>query len=220
MKCFHILAKLMRVIKYRISGKVNYLKFRIQWFQKNTHNYTKVRSVFPDIVEVGKETYGAIDVRYFGNPNEHLTIGNYCSIADDVLFLTGGNHTIDTFSQFPFDAYYNTGVKHVTPTKGPIVVGDDVWIGYGATILSGVTIGQGAIIGARSVVAKDVPPYAIYVGNRVVKYRFSREIVDKIIKFDYAKLTPEDIENNSDLLNVEVDETFFETDFYKQHLKD
>ena len=189
MKCFRIFAKLMRVLKYRISGKINYLKFRIQWFQKNTHNYTKVRSVFPNIVEVGKETYGAIDVRYYGNPNEHLTIGNYCSIAADVLFLTGGNHPLDTFSQFPFDAYYNTGIKHSAPTKGSIVVGDDVWIGHGATILSGVTIGQGAVIGARSVVAKDVPPYAIYVGNKVVKYRFPPDVIEKLLKFDFSRYT-------------------------------
>ena len=161
-----------------------------------------------------------MNVKSYGNAKEHLKIGHYCCIAEDVVFLTGGNHTISTFSQFPFDAYYNTGRAHQAPCKGPIVVGDDVWIGFGATVLSGVTIGQGAIIGAKSIVTKDVPPYAIYVGNKVVKYRYPENIVEKMIRFDFSKLTPADIESNSHLLNLELDESFFETDFYIQHLKD
>ena len=103
--------------------------------------------------------------------------------------------------------------------KGPIIVGDDVWIGLNSIILSGVTIGQGAVIGARSVVAKDVPPYAVYVGNKVVKYRFNDDIIQKLLKFDYSKLTDEDIKENRELLNKEIDESFFETNFYKNHLK-
>lgn len=195
-------------------------KHKQNWRSKNQHNYTAAQCLFPDIVEVGNESYGPLTVKAFGNANEHLTIGNYCCIAENVVFLTGGNHTIKTFSQFPFDAYYKTGRAHQAPCKGPIVVGDDVWIGYGATILSGVTIGQGAIIGAQSIVAKDVPPYAIYVGNKVVKYRYPQNIVDKMVRFDFSKLTPDDVENNSDLLNVDIDESFFDTDFYKKHLKD
>ena len=126
-----------------------------------------------------------------------------------------------TLSSYPFDNYY-TNYSHVAPTKGPIIVGDDVWIGLNSIILSGVTIGQGAVIGARSVVAKDVPPYAVYAGNKVVKYRFNDDIIQKLLKFDYSKLTEltdEDIKRNRELLNKEIDESFFETEFYKNHLK-
>lgn len=75
-------------------------------------------------------------------------------------------------------------------------MGDDVWIGYGSTILSGVRVGQGAVIGAKSVVAKDIPPYAIYAGTRVIKYRFNEEIIQKLLKIDFAKLDYKAINNN------------------------
>ena len=211
---------MIKSVRNRLVNRNKEEEFRNQWRTKNSHNYTVARFEFPDIVEVGKGTYGTIDVRWYWNKDERLTIGNYCSIADDVIFMTGGNHTLQTFSQFPFGAYYDLGENHIAPTKGPIIVEDDVWIGQGAMILSGVTVGQGAVIGARSVVSKDVPPYAIYVGNRVAKYRFPEAVIEKMVKFDFSKLTSEDIVQNKNLLNTEIDATFFETDFYKQHLKD
>lgn len=196
------------------------------WRDKNKHNFTTLAPmVFPEdynineVISVGKGTYGNIDVRWFWGKDEHLSIGNYCSIAEGVLFLTGGNHHLDRLSSYPFSHYYNTGEKSTAPTKGPIVVQDDVWIGQNALVLSGVTIGQGAVIGAGSVVAKDVPPYAIYVGNKVVKYRFDEETINKLLKFDYAKLDSQDIVRNNNWLNVKLDKHFFESDFYKSHLK-
>lgn len=69
-----------------------------------------------------------------------------------------------------------------------IVIEDDVWIGYDALILPGVTIGRGAIIGARSVVTKDIPPYSVYAGSRIVKKRFSDEIIEKLMGIDYSKV--------------------------------
>ncbi|WP_180366040.1 hypothetical protein [Ligilactobacillus sp. WC1T17] len=73
-------------------------------------------------------------------------------------------------------------------TSYDTVVEDEVWIGYGSTILTGVTIGKGSIIGARSVVAKDVPPFSVYVGNKVIKQRFSPEIIEKLNKIDFSKI--------------------------------
>ena len=122
-------------------------------------------------------------------------------------------------STYPFHYYYNTGIKHITPTKGPIVVQDDVWIGQNSLILSGVTIGQGAIIGAGSVVSKDIPPYAIYAGGRIVKYRFKAETICKLCLFDYSKVEKEDIASFSEILSKEIDDSFFESSLYKTHLK-
>ena len=86
-------------------------------------------------------------------------------------------------------------------------------------ILSGVTIGQGAIIGAGSVVAKDIPPYAVYAAGRIIKYRFDDSTIQKLMMFDYNSLSDEDIRNNIDLLYSEIDDSFFETDFYHSHLR-
>lgn len=217
------MASIVKIFKYGIKylkGNLDVFKFKQHWRNNNAHNYTCKANKFPDVVKVGNQTYGNVNVQYFGNEKEYLKIGHYCSIADDVVFLTGGNHILSAFSTFPFDAYYNTGRSYQAPTKGSIIVGDDVWIGYRSTILSGVTIGQGAVIGACSVVTKDVPPYAIFVGNKVIKYRYPQNIIDKMVKFDFSKLTPDDITKNSYLLDKDVDESFFETDFYKNHLKE
>ena len=85
------------------------------------------------------------------------------------------------------------------------MVEDEVWIGYGVTIMSGVKIGQGAIIAAGAVVTKDIPPYAIAGGvpAKVIKYRFSKDIVDELMKIDYSKLTKE-------LIAEHIDEMYFE----------
>jgi len=87
-------------------------------------------------------------------------------------------------------------------SKGLIIVEDDVWIGTRVIILSGIRIGQGAIIGAGSVVTKDVPPYAIVGGDpaRVIKYRFDEETVKQLIKIDFSRISKEFVLNNIDLL--------------------
>lgn len=161
---------------------------RKKWRKMNSHNYTEAYNIFPlEKVSVGKNSYGMLKVVSYGHPNEKLVIGNYCSIADDVEFLLGGEHHPEYLLNFPLKQY-------LTPeddiddrrTKGPIVIGDDVWIGKGALILSGVNIGQGAIIAARSVVTKDVPPYAIYTTNKIIKYRFPQEIIQELLKLDFS----------------------------------
>lgn len=93
-------------------------------------------------------------------------------------------------------------------SKGNIIIEDDVWIGQGAIILSGVTIGRGSVIGAGAVVAKDIPPYSIVVGNpgKVIKKRFSDEIIEKLMKVDYSKLDENKIKYNIDLLYTEINE--------------
>lgn len=93
-------------------------------------------------------------------------------------------------------------------TKGKIVLDDDVWVGDSAMIMSGVHIGQGAVIGAGAVVTHDIPPYAIAAGvpAKVVKFRFSDEIISKLMQLDYAKLSPETIKKNVAALSQPVTE--------------
>ena len=126
--------------------------------------------------EIGEWTYGSPAVLNYGGKGT-LKIGCFCSISEHVTILLGGEHRWDWVTTYPFtDACVEASHFQGHPrSKGPVIIGNDVWIGYGATILSGVTIGDGAVVAAGSVVVKDVPPYAVVGGNpaRVVKYRFS-----------------------------------------------
>ncbi len=164
--------------------------FRIKWRLLNKHNRTSVRRIF-DIrkVSVGCGTYGSLNIYTYSDSTEKLNIGNYCSISADVKFITGGNHCYSRISQYPFDTFF-LGHKDCSTSKGPIIIGDDVWIGMNAIVLSGVTIGQGAVVAAGSVVTHDVPAYAIVGGNpaKIIKYRFSTEIVKKLECIDYSKI--------------------------------
>ena len=102
---------------------------------------------------------------------DRLVIGKFCSIACGAKFLfTSANHTLKSLSTYPFPIFYeawDTSVSEITEAwdnRGDIVIGNDVWIGYEAVILSGVRIGDGAIVAARAVVTKDVEPYTIVGG--------------------------------------------------------
>ena len=157
----------------RLLQDLKSIKEKKRWRAANVHNETVLGMGEPGQISVGNHSYGVINLPYYG---ERLIIGNYVSIADDVMFLSSGEHRYTGFTTFPVHAKILNDSEPYT-TKGEIVVEDDVWIGYGATILSGVTIGQGAVIGARAVVTKDVPPYAVYVGYGVIKYRYNPEVI-------------------------------------------
>ena len=120
---------------------------------------------------------------------DRLKIGKFCSIACGAKFLfTSGNHSMQSFSTYTFPIFYEEwgldgkAIRSAWDNKGDIVLGNDVWIGYEAVILSGVTIGDGAIVGARAVVTKDVPPYTIVAGvpARPIRKRFDEETIAKL----------------------------------------
>ena len=120
---------------------------------------------------------------------DKLKIGKFCSIACGAKFLfTSGNHSMKSLSTYTFPIFYEEwgldvkDIRSAWDNKGDIVIGNDVWIGYEAVILSGVTIGNGAIIGARAVVTKDVPPYTIVAGvpARPIRKRFDGETIAKL----------------------------------------
>lgn len=120
---------------------------------------------------------------------DKLIIGKFCSIACGAKFIfTSANHTLKSLSTYPFPLFweeYGLSQKNVTQAwdnKGDIIIGNDVWIGYEAVIMSGVRIGNGAIIGTRAVVTKDVAPYTIVGGvpAKPIKKRFNSETIEKL----------------------------------------
>jgi len=135
---------------------------------------------------IGDYTYGNPKI-FDWDEGAKLKIGKFCSIAEEVTIFLGGNHRIDWVTTYPFPALVERwleakDIKGHPGTKGDVIIGNDVWIGYKSTILSGVTIGDGAVIGACSVVAKNVPPYTKVAGNPAVPIgkRFDEKIVEEL----------------------------------------
>ena len=166
----------------RITGKNN--------LNKEQKIYTKYR-LADQTYDIGDHTYGLPRIMRWDDKTK-LHIGKFCSIAEDVTIILGGNHRSDWVTTYPFNVinlfFPNAvGIEGHPATKGDITIGNDVWIGNGATILSGITIGDGAIIGARAVVASDVPPYSIVVGNpaQVIRKRFDDESIQALLKIKW-----------------------------------
>ena len=181
--------------------------YKTMWKKYNKHNYTSINIPVPhNVAQIGNSTYGKLNIHYYKTDCEHLTIGNFCSIADNVHFFLGGEHNYHNISTFPFKNYIFKNKIKESISKGPIIIGDDVWIGFGTTILSGVKIGQGSVIGANSIVTKDIPPYSIYAGNRIIKRRFSNKIIKKLTNIDYSKVNIKQMEDKLQYLYNEVTE--------------
>lgn len=184
--------------------KIN--KSKRRWRKKNEHNSTELCTLVDhSLVSVGNYTYGLLNVVTFSNEN-HLIIGNYCSIAENVTFLLDVEHHLNHISTFPFKVKVLKNEMNEAFGKGNIVIEDDVWIGFGVTIMSGVHIGQGAVIAAGSIVTKDVPPYAIVGGvpATLIRYRFESDLINSLSTVDFGSLDKIMIEKHIDDLYSEL----------------
>lgn len=139
--------------------------------------------------------------------HERLVIGKFCSIACGAKFLfNSANHALSSLSTYPFPIFFEEwglpveDIPKAWDNKGDIILGNDVWIGYEAVVLAGVTIGDGAIIGARAVVTRDVPPYTIVGGvpARPIRQRFAPETVETLERLKWWDWPEEKIARHLD----------------------
>lgn len=155
-----------------------------------------VRDEYPQY-DIGRHTYG-LPLIVSWDEGTTCRIGSFCSIASGVMIFLGGEHRVDWATTYPFNVLWEVA-GHLTGhpgSKGNVDIGNDVWIGTEALIMSGVTIGDGAVVGARSVVTKDIEPYAIYAGNpaRLVRKRFGEETIRQLLEIKWWDFRDEDIE--------------------------
>lgn len=155
----------------------------------------------------GDHTYGKPRIR-FRVPDVSVIIGNYCSIANDCDIICAGEHYTKTPSTYPFGAFkseFPSTKMKPTLSNGDIVIGNDVWIGALAIILSGSTIGSGSIIGAGAVVRGNIPPYSIVIGNPgvIVKQRHTPEQIEQLLDIAWWDWDQKTIEENIDIFELE-----------------
>ncbi len=150
------------------------------------------------------------NVKYhFDFIGDKLIIGKFCQIASGATFImNGGNHVTEGVSTFPFqifgEGWSDAMDGKAYPTKGDTVIGNDVWVGHDATIMTGVNIGHGAIIASKAVVTKNVPPYAIVGGNpaKVVKMRFSESEIEKLLEMAWWDWPIEKVTENVKMFSL------------------
>lgn len=161
-------------------------------------------TIYNDFVQDPRNFENSSVLYHYPVNGDKLTIGKFCSIACGTKFLmNSANHALASLSTYVFPIFYEEWghgmqVTEAWDNRGDITVGNDVWIGYEAVILSGVTVGDGAIVAARSVVTKDVPPYTIVGGvpARPIRRRFDQETVRALLELKWWDWPPEKISEN------------------------
>lgn len=152
----------------------------------------------------GAEKFEKENVLYhYDFSKEKLIIGKFCALAYQTRFImSSANHKLDGFSTYPFRLFGHGWEKDMDaslfPNKGDTIVGNDVWFGYDSTILPAVKIGDGAIIGAKAVVVKDVPAYSVVGGNpaKILKMRFDHQTIEALLKIKWWDWHQEKISKN------------------------
>ncbi|SIT24396.1 CatB-related O-acetyltransferase [Chryseobacterium gambrini] len=210
-----ILLKLINKLRIDFFNWISFQIKSVQWRLNNKNNYTSLGKNISDLnkIKVGKYSYGSINAQSFENPNEKLLIGNFVSIASNVCFILGGNHQIDTFTTFPLKTFFEklSPLQDAT-TRGEIVVEDEVWIGTNVIVMSGVTIGKGAIVAAGSVVTKNVSPFSIVGGNpaKFIKWRIPEELIESRMNVNLIDFNIDFIKQNMDTFYKKIDQEVLE----------
>lgn len=193
---------------FGIKTRLRLVAARVRWRRDNLCNQTTLGRypIGTSRISIGKYTYGVINV-FTQDSNPQLKVGDFCSISEGVTFITCNDHSIDHLSTYPFKVKALHQGEPEAITKGGIVLGDDVWVGYGATILDGVTIGNGAVVGAGAVVTKDVDPYTIVGGvpAKLLRKRFDDKTISALLRFDWSHVDETWIKQHLNILYAPLD---------------
>lgn len=185
-----------------------YPVYRLLYWKSEVKLSSTERPIPRGLIEVGENTYGIEHLSIHSwNSDAKLIIGRYCSIADSVHVFLGGNHRLDWTTTYPFadetsDGSIRGNRTGHPATKGNVVIGNDVWIGSHASVMSGIKIGNGAAIAAYSHVVNDVPPYALVGGNpaRVIRFRFPESTINRLLQIAWWNWPQRVVTGNSDFL--------------------
>jgi acetyltransferase-like isoleucine patch superfamily enzyme len=155
---------------------------------------------------IGRYSYAIPTVKTFANDSTRLDIGSFTSIGPNVSFILGGNHPIDRMTSFPLREKLGlpgAGADGFPSSKGDIIIGNDVWIGFGSTIVSGVTIGDGAIVLAGSMVTASVDPYTVVGGvpARYLRPRFTPEVAQALLHLKWWEWDDDAIRKSVEFLS-------------------
>lgn len=158
----------------------------------------------------GEKTYGQPEIVCYDGKSK-LSVGKYVSIASRVSVLLGANHKRGLITTYPRSLVNKNITQEETNERGDVVIGSDVWIGYGATIIGPAVIGDGAIIGASALVIGDVPPYAVVGGvpAKVLKYRFSEEEIQQFLSLKWWDKSEKEVKNLENFLYSKDTDNFF-----------
>lgn len=176
----------------QLFNKFRELRKERKLLNKPARSALKFKKSYPNFI-IGANCYGLPLIKH-QHPEAVLKIGAYCSFAKNVQIFLGGNHRTDWVTNYPFPAFFSEA-KHINDyvnSKGDVIIGSDVWLCENSTILSGVTIGPGAVIANGAIVTKDVAPYSIVGGNpaKHIKWRFDTSIREALLNtawWDYPE---------------------------------
>lgn len=198
------MAESLNSLKHQVKTALDVARHARRHYLDSSANYTRDRIVW------GRGSYGShgspVIVRYDGPDSARVIIGSFVSIAMGVVMMEGGNHHTGWDSTYPLRFMLGLPGAHEDGhpfDKGDIRVGHDVWIGRKAHVMSGVTIGNGPVVAAYSVVTKDVRPYTIVGGNpaREIRRRFTDEQVEALLRIAWWDWSNEKIRENVPRLN-------------------
>lgn len=185
---------------------------------KPDNNKDRVETISGVKVNVGKFTYGAqwINILKWQDLGLHVETGRFCSISYGLKIYTGGNHRKDWITAYSF-GHIPPSSKSISPVSGhpqsnqPVIIENDVWIGRDVTLMSGVTIGNGAVIEANSHVGRSIPPHAIAGGNpaKIIGHRFNEQQIKKLLELKWWNLSDEKIHQSIDLLYTHLNRAVY-----------